>query len=403
MIAMKKKLFAAILSDREWAELNSELSSLDIMELLSPLHRVADLDSIANNGMLDIVFIDIDEHTQFSANGKVGALSELGIFTVFISDNMSPEVVRNAMRAGVKDFLVAPFQREDIARVLHGALRMKSSLPPAPPIITNEPEKEKKSAEIITFFSTKGGAGKSVLSTNFSLALATHCGASVCMIDLSLQFGDLALILNARPRATIMDVINEDGHISADIESYLTKFHNSSFLLPAPAKPEEAELVKASHVEGILNALSGKFDYIVIDTAASFNDISLAALDRSDRIFHVVTPIILSVKNLTRSLELMRESLEYPLEKQQIILNRSDSQSGISAGDIERIISRKIDYQIPSDGNVVVPSLNKGQPAVISSPQSKFSKSIIDMAMSVSGVQPTAQKKKSWIQRLFSR
>lgn len=403
MIAMKKKLFAAILSDREWAELNSELSSLDIMELLSPLHRVADLDSIANNGMLDIVFIDIDEHTQFSVNGKVGSLSELGIFTVFISDNMSPEVVRNAMRAGAKDFLVAPFQREDIARVLHGALRMKNSLPPAPPVVAVVPEKETKTAEIITFFSTKGGAGKSVLSTNFSLALATHFGASVCMLDLSLQFGDLSLILNARPRATIMDVINENGHVSADIESYLTKFHNSSFLLPAPAKPEEAELVKASHVEEILDALSGKFDYIVIDTAASFNDISLAALDRSDRIFHVVTPIILSVKNLTRSLELMRDSLEYPQEKQQIILNRSDSQSGISAGDIERIISKKIDFQVPSDGNVVVPSLNKGQPAVVSAPQSKFSKSIIDMAMSVSGVQPTAQKKISWLKRLLSR
>lgn len=403
MIAMKKKLFAAILSNREWVELSSELSSLDIMELLSPLHRVSDLESIAHNGMLDIVFIDIEEHRDLSVNGKVGALAENGIFTVFISDAMRPDDIRNAMRAGAKDFLSAPFKRDDIARALHGALRLKNSLPPAPAMAAPAPVESKKSSEIITFFSTKGGAGKSVLCTNFALALAQRCDATVCMVDLSLQFGDLALILNTRPRATIMDVIDEQGHIAPDIESFLSKCDNSVSLLPAPFKPEQADLIKGHHIEGILEALNGKFDYIVIDTAASFSDISLAALDRSSRIFHVVTPIILSVKNLTGSLELMRDSLEYPQEKQQIILNRCDSQSGIFADDIERIISRKINFQVPSDGNVVVPSLNRGQPAVISAPQSKFSKSVIDMAMTVAGVQAAPQVKKPWYKRLFSK
>lgn len=402
-MAMKKKLFAAILSNREWVELSSELSSLDIMELLSPLHRVSDLDSISHDGMLDIVFIDIEEHRDLSVNGKVGALAEKGIFTVFISDAMRPDDIRNAMRAGAKDFLSAPFKKDDIARALFGALRLKNSLPPAPPAAPAEPEVKKKTSEIITFFSTKGGAGKSVLCSNFSLALADRCDATVCMIDLSLQFGDLALILNTRPRATIMDVIDEQGEITPDIEAYLSKFNNSVFLLPAPFKPEEADLVKGAHIEKLLETLDGKFDYIVIDTAASFNDISLAALDRSTRIFHVVTPIILSVKNLTGSLELMRDSLEYPSEKQEIILNRCDSQSGISSVDIERIISRKINFQIPSDGNVVVPSLNRGQPAVVSSPQSKFSKSVIDMAMAVAGVQESPQKKKPWYKRLFAK
>lgn len=388
-----KKIVASILSGREWKSLSTAAAACGNAQFLPRMKDLSELDAALARNTLDVAFIDIEEFRAMSLNGKISSLADRGCMTVFVSEKLNPIDMRNALRAGAADFLIPPVEPEDLAGIFaRAAARRKEVVPEAPAAPAPE-EPKKKDAEIISFFSTKGGAGKSSLAANFSIALSRNFGARVCMIDLSLQFGDLAMILNARPSATIADVITEDGSVSPDIDSFLCPCGRGALLLPAPANPEQADMISASHIHAIFDALSHRFDYIVVDTAAAFNDVSLAALDRSGRIFHVATPIITSVKNLSGAINLMSDSLGYPDEKQKIILNRCDSDSGVTGADISVIIRRKIDYFVPSDGNIVVPALNRGTPAVTAFPQSKFSKAIVDMAASVAGVEIPAPKK----------
>lgn len=396
---MDNTQLAAILSNRNWDDLNNELGALESVELLSPLQNPADLEQASSRGLLDVVFIDVDEFDGISADGRISSLHNEGLYVVFISERMDPGVMRSAMRAGAKDFLVRPFNRAELTEIFERA--REAGTAPAAERKTPPPDAEKKSAEVITFFTTKGGAGKSTLATNFALALSMHCGKAVCLLDLSLQFGDLSLILDIKPRATIIDLINSGGPIADDVHSYLSRSDEGVSLLPAPAKPEEAEMVSADHVAGIIDALSSSFDYIIIDTAASFSDVSLAALDRSHRVYLVVTPIILSVKNLIGTLDVMKKSLGYPDDKLKVVLNRCDSKSGIGVGDIERLISKKIDFRVPSDGNIVVPSLNSGTPPVVGCPKSKFSRAVAKIALSIAEPRADARAKEPFWKKLL--
>ncbi len=392
---MDKKLMAAVVSSRAWTDLNESVAAFDNVELLSPLQNIEDLKKAASRSLLDIVFIDIEEFNP-SLNGNGLNFDKLGLYAVFISRQNDPILMKAAMRAGGRDFIAGQVGKEEIGDLLNRAndgrkLELDSH--------------EKKSGEldtggtpgkVVTFFSTKGGAGKSALAVNYAISLAQRENCRVCLLDLDLQFGDLALIMNLKPRASIADLIASGSKIEDEIDSYLFKRDENVFLLASPQKPEESELVTGEHVKAIVEALTDRFKYIIIDTAASFHDVSLAALDKSDVIHIVLTPIILAVKDLKGMLDVMTRSLEYPPEKIKVILNRSDSQSGISGNDIEKLCKRKMDYSIPSDGNVVVPSINTGIPAVISYPRSKFSKAVRKMAEDAGETAPVAAAKASF-------
>lgn len=391
---MDRKIMAAVVSSRAWTDLNESVAAFDNVELLSPLQNMEDLKKAASRSLLDIVFIDIEEFNP-SLNGNGVNFDKLGLYAVFISRQNDPILMKAAMRAGGRDFIAGQVGKEEIGDLLNRANEGRKIEVDSHGKKSEEPETDGAPGKVVTFFSTKGGAGKSALAVNYAISLAQRENCRVCLLDLDLQFGDLALIMNLKPRASISDLIASGSKIEDEIDSYLLKRDENVFLLASPQKPEESELVTGEHVKAIVEALTYRFKYIIIDTAASFHDVSLAALDKSDVIHIVLTPIILAVKDLKGMLDVMTRSLEYPPEKIKVILNRSDSQSGISGNDIEKLCKRKMDYSIPSDGNVVVPSINTGIPAVISYPRSKFSKAVRNMAEDAGETAPVAAAKTS--------
>jgi pilus assembly protein CpaE len=402
---VKTKQLAAIVSSRNWDDLNGALAAIDSIETLSPIRNPAELKRELSRKLLDVAFIDIDEFDPAS-NGFSALIRTNGLYVVFVSDCCDTAKMRTAMQAGARDFLARPIRADVLAEVFTRAEKyLSSTADSAAPFTPAADGNGYRDTKIITYFSTKGGAGKSALATNFALALTLkHSDKTVCLLDLDLQFGDLALILNIQPRATIYDLITVGGSISEELPSFITKYNDRLHLLASPVRPEQADLIKSEHVIEIIEALSGVYDYVIIDTAASFSDISMAALDRSHEVFLIITPIILSVKNLKGMLDVMTRSLGYPDEKIKVILNRCDSNSGISGADIEKLCRRKIDFGIPSDGNVVVPSINSGTPAVSAFPKSKFSVAINKMVGAVAGADmPAAAVRAPFWKKLFVR
>ncbi len=284
--------------------------------------------------------------------------------------------LRRAMMAGAREYIVKPFTGDELASAIANVneleRRKRGVSVEQPHFNTGAPLARK--GQIISFFSTKGGVGKTTLATNLAVELAHFGKYRVLLIDLNLQFGDVGVFLNLVPKRNIADLAQTGNLQFSEIQSFLLTHSSGVQVLAAPTRPEYAELVTVEHIEQILKEVKPHFDFILIDNVSRFEDISLLSLDLAERIFLVVAMEVPALKNTKLSLETMSD-LHY-LDKVQVILNRSSRDMGLDLSDIEKSLNFKVSYEIPSDGKALVNAVNKGIPFVEHNPQSKAAEGI---------------------------
>ncbi len=302
-----------------------------------------------------------------------------GCSVIIMSVQGEQAYLRRAMMAGAREYIVKPFSGDELASVVakvYDMDRQKKEAMGEQPKVTVDPIK--RNGEIISFFSTKGGVGKTTLATNLAVQLASTGKWKVLLIDLNLQFGDVAVFLNLVPKRSIAD-LTESGPIEySEIQSYFLTHSSGLQVLAAPTRPEYAELVTASHVEQILSEVRSKFDFIICDNVSRFEEVSLATFDIATQIWLVVAMDVPTLKNAKLSLEVI-EGLHHT-SKVQVVLNRTSKEMGMDPREVEKSLNHKISYEIPSDGRALVAALNQGVPFVTSYPQSKASEAIRTMA-----------------------
>jgi pilus assembly protein CpaE len=309
---------------------------------------------------------------------------------ILVVDELSTEMLQHALRAGIRDVLTLRGESgrissavERIALTLNGQPKRPSAAPTPTggPTETEtmvmDPEMQ---GRVITVFSTKGGAGKSVISTNLAVSLAQRTNQPVCLVDGDLQFGDVAVMLKLTPHHTIVDAVSSLDRLDAPLlEDYLVTHEPSGLkVLPAPLEPAFADQVGAPEMVAIVELLRSFHAYVVVDTPAYFNDVVLGLVDVSDDVILVAGMDIPNIKNVKIGLQTLR-LLNTPMEKLLLVLNRSNSKVKLDIGEVERTLQTKADCLVPSD--VLVPqSVNKGVPVVLHAPKSSVSKSIQQLA-----------------------
>jgi pilus assembly protein CpaE len=318
---------------------------------------------------------------------------------IMMSVQGEPDYLRRAMLAGAREFLVKPFSSDELAasiRNVHERERQKmdrvaSARPQAPTNGHVEPV-QTHSGQVVTFFSPKGGVGRTTLAVNFAVAAKAELGKKVALVDGGLQFGDVGVLLNLNPKnQSIADVAREMATGDLDtLETTLVDHSTGVRVLMAPPSPEMAELVGPDHVSKIVNELRRTHDLVVVDCSPLLQDVTLAFLDQSDIVLTVLTLEITNIKNIRQFLALV-EQLGYPEDKVQLLLNRADSGYGIRLHDVESSIGRKISHSVVSDGRTVVYALNRGVPFVVAARQARVSEDVVKLAKTIVGgeqVQP---------------
>lgn len=289
---------------------------------------------------------------------------------IIMSVQGESDYLRRSMLAGAREFLIKPFSSSDlvtsIRRVYKLGLQQRDRIGPvrpAGPATTLAPEPEER-GKIISIFSPKGGVGCSTLAINLAIAMKKGANIKVGLVDASLQFGDIAVLLNVQAPRTIADLGQIDDIERDLIETVMVTHKSGVKALLAPPSPEMAELVTPKSVGQILTKMRHMFDVVIVDMYSSLEDIVISILDESDLVVLITTPEIPAIKSARLFFE-VTEALEYPPSKTQLILNKASRHTGIRAADIEASIKQKVVAQLPLDEKVVTTAVNQGVPYVL--------------------------------------
>lgn len=303
------------------------------------------------------------------------------IGAILISEELTTDLFQRAMRSGVRDVLSAPVETSQLTEAVRRvAIAISKSMTTAVPLDTSVGATPADPAQMITVFSTKGGAGKSVVACNLAVALARKSDRPVVLVDADLQFGDCAVMLKLAPQRTIVDAVNSIDTLDVSQLTSLLIRHDPSGLLvlPAPLEPAFADQVTAEYMTKIIDLLRSMSAYVIVDTPAYFNDIVLSLIEMSDDVLLVAGMDVPNIKNVKIGLQTLR-MLNTPMAKLHLVLNRANAKVKLEVAEVERTLQVRADSQVPSD--VSVPqSVNKGIPVVLDAPRSGVAKSMEALA-----------------------
>jgi len=351
---------------------------------------VGDLDAafrrINESPDVDVVLVGphVDSEGAF-ALAEAMRVSRPALAVVLVRARLDTGTLTDALRAGVRD-VVKERDLPGIAAAVQRALELNRAAREQAGIAV--PDGDEALGRLITVFSAKGGAGKTTVSTNLAAALADNGKRNVCLVDLDLSFGDVAIALQLFPAHTLSDAVPMMDSLDAQAVSALLTPHSPGLTtLVAPVEPGAAESIPAPLVGRVLRVLRQQFQFVVVDTPPAFTDHVLAAFDESDYVALLATLDIPALKNLKLTLETL-DLLNYPRDRWRIVLNRADSKVGLQLSEVEKTLRVPIAVQIPSS-RAVPAAINRGVPIVLDDPNHPVSQAIKAFAETLAQGAPT--------------
>ena len=370
----------------------------DDIEVVGAAASGAEALDLAAQKSPDVMLLDINMPGMDGiATAEQLAIRAAGTAIIMMSVQGEHDYLRRAMLAGAREFLVKPFSSDELSasiRQVHSRESQKigrvAAVAQAKAASTTDDRPP--AGRVVTLFSPKGGVGRTTIAANVAVAAATEMGLRVCLIDGSLQFGDIGVLLNLNPKNnSIADVARElAGDEEEALETMLMEHSSGVRVLLAPPSPEMAELVTAEQLGRIIAAVRATHDLVVVDAWPWLHDSTLTFLDQSDVILLVSTLEITSIKNTRQFLAVIGQ-LGYPVSKIKLLLNRADSGYGIRMQDVESSLGRKFDHTVASDWRTVIYALNRGVPFVTGAKQARVSEDVLAIARAVAGTEPTSE------------
>jgi pilus assembly protein CpaE len=341
----------------------------------------------------DVVLMDINmpDMDGIAATEAIRSRQPV-VQVVILSVQGDQNYMRRAMLAGARDFLTKPPMGDELISAIRRAGQMaqsersKNVQVQALPTLGNIGAVATYGVprgKVVVIYSPKGGAGSTTLAVNLALTLHNE-DTPVALVDGNLQFGDVAVFVNEQGKNTIVDLAPRAEELDPEIVEEVMIKHPTSGLhiLAAPSRPEYAEKVSSGQFSKVLEYLRQLYAYVVVDTSAYLNDITLAAIDTSDLIVLITTQDIPSIKNCRLALDLL-QTMGIDRERILFVMNRFDKRINITPERVTENLKQDVTSVIPLDEQTVTKAVNRGVPFVLDNKNQPATRGIFSLAESV--------------------
>ncbi len=301
-------------------------------------------------------------------------------------------VLERAMHAGTRGVLAPDAEPGEIESVITRAItvaqRRRELVTPA---VDTGPKNR-----IIPVLAAKGGSGKTTVSTNLAVSLAHEHPGEVVIVDLDLQFGDVASAFGLEPTHTFADIARQPGPIDITrLKTLLTPKQSAHlYVLAAPDSPAEADDLDPHMVADVIRLLATEFPYVVVDTAAGIDEFTLEVLDLASDLVLLASMDVPSVRAVAKEIDAL-EMLGLRNAEWHLVLNRASSKVGLTVEDIETTLGLEVDVRIPSSRSVPL-SVNRGAPVSIQDRKSPVGRAFEELARRTSHTDTTDS---GWLKR----
>jgi pilus assembly protein CpaE len=340
--------------------------------------------------LMDINMPDMDGISASQEITRAAPTSQV----IMMSVQSEADYLRRSMLAGAMDFLTKPFTSEELTSSIRRVFQMGADRRASMPAVAaaKEPSTQgpdwapggagrpQPTGKLLLVYSPKGGTGCSTVACNLAIALHQSTSKEVGLVDASLQFGSIDVMLNLQGNRSIADAVNRRGELEGDLLGALMAPHPSGIrVLAAPPTPELSESISADQMKEVLSTMTRTLDYVVVDTWSYLDDIVLAVMDLADRVLLVMTPEIPSIKGTKQFFEIA-EALEFPLEQVDVVLNKVVIRDGIRADQLETSMHHPIQAQLDYDPKVMRQAVNQGLPLSMSQPNHPLAEKFAQLA-----------------------
>lgn len=332
--------------------------------------------SVASELKPQIIFVALEEHTDFALEALralAGLLPETPIVTYATGDDA--HCVHQAKALGAREHLTKPLSLEDLTSCIGRALN---------PVTGQDgsgaaPLPDHRGATIFTIFGPKGGVGRTLIAVNLAASMA-KAGLSPLLVDFDPASGDVARRMKLKVGRSLLEAAQRAPELDElTVDSYLIQHPSGVRVLPAPRLPTDWREIDPAAIDRLLTLLAKAHEFIIIDTPATFTDLSILAANRANAVVLLSTLDPSSIETTAMAIEMLRSANSGPAQT-RLILNHPTPASSLSDADAAaELAGDSVFWSLPYDERIACRD-EAGRPAVIVKPRARISRSISKMA-----------------------
>ncbi len=329
--------------------------------------------------IVDLRLPDISGHDILERLRRDSEFSNIPVIVITAKNELGDKL--KAFELGADDYLIKPFQPEELV----ARMRILARRGRAMKIVSQMEKSDEKLTTIIAVHSLRGGLGTTSISVNLALALRQVWAKETLLVDAVFSAGQVAMMLNTKPRFswedfTEIELKNIDEEL---IDNVASKHPTGLSFIAAPTSPIAVDTFGDDFWKAVLSQLAKRYEFIVIDTAHDFTDITIQMLNFANNLVLVVAPDMSSLRAAMSALDIY-DKLGFPPEKIKVLLNSNSSIVGIRQAQIEKVLGHQVDFVIPYEPDEVIRAVNFGEPFFLKNANLPISTKLEDMAFILS-------------------
>ena len=329
--------------------------------------------------ILDLLLPDMNGFDILTRLRRDSNLSHIPVIVITAKTELGEKL--KAFELGADDYLIKPLQPEELV----ARMRILARRGRAMQIVSQMEKSDDETTTIVAVHSLRGGVGTTSVAVNLALAFNQLWSRPTLLVDAVLSAGQVAMMLNVKPRFTWEDFVEiETKNIDEDLINDISSKHPSGLsFISAPRSPIALDTFSDEFWRVVLDRLAKQYEFIVIDTAHDFADVTIQMLNFANALVLIVAPEMSSLRAAMSAMDIY-DKLGFPREKIKLLLNSNSSVAGIRQSQIEKVLDHPVDYVIPYEPDAVLRAVNFGEPFLLESSDLPISVILEDMAYHLS-------------------